>query len=75
MLRPVEPVRDQSPIPSEKGIGFSHARDILQGFAAESFRHLSQSGPLCIRQPEPRRQVGLRMRFSAARYSLRTNNS
>jgi hypothetical protein len=48
MPRPVEPVRDQSPIPSEKGIGFSHARDILQGFAAESFRDLSQSGPLCV---------------------------
>jgi hypothetical protein len=60
MPRPVEFVRDQSPIPSEKRIGFGHARDILQGFAAESFGDLSQSGPLCIRQLEPRCQVGFK---------------
>ena len=34
-----------------------NARDILQSFAAESFRNLAQGGSLRIRQPEPRRQV------------------
>jgi hypothetical protein len=58
MPRAVELLRDQSPIPSEKGIRPGNARDILQSFASESFRDLGQGGPLRIRQPEPSRQVG-----------------
>ncbi len=40
------------------GIRLGHTRDILQSFAAESFRDLGQGGSLCIRKPEPGRQVG-----------------
>jgi|SRR5258705_4412878 hypothetical protein len=55
--RSVKLLRNQSPIPGEKGIRPGNARDILQGFAAESFSDFGQGGSLRIRQPEPRRQV------------------
>jgi hypothetical protein len=54
----VELVRHQSPMPGEHGIRLGHACDILQSLTAESFRDLGQGGPLCIRQPDPTRQVG-----------------
>src|SRR5215831_14218458 len=57
MPRPVELVRDQSPILSEKRIGLGHARDLLKGFTAESFGDLGQGGSLGIRQAESGGQV------------------
>ena len=53
----VELLRDQSPIPSEKGIRLGNARDILQSFAPESFGDLGQGGSLRVRQAEAGRQV------------------
>jgi hypothetical protein len=47
--RPVELLRDQPAIPGENGIRLGNARDILQSFAAESFRDLGQGGSLRIR--------------------------
>jgi hypothetical protein len=41
MLRPVELLRHQSPIPGQKRVRLGNARDILQGFASKSFRDLS----------------------------------
>src|SRR5215813_11496722 len=55
----VELQRHQAPIPGEKGIRLGNARDILQSFAAEPFGDLGWAG-----------RCALRMRFSAARYSL-----
>jgi len=40
MLGAVELLRDQSPIPSEKGIGLGNVYDLLQSFASESFGDL-----------------------------------
>jgi len=45
-------VRNQLPIPGEKGIRLGDARDLLEGFATESFGDLGQSGSLCIGQAE-----------------------
>ena len=48
----VELVRNQLPIPGEKGIRLGDACDLLEGFATESFGDLGQSGSLCIGQAE-----------------------
>ena len=56
-MAPVELLRYQSSIPGQKGIRLGSAGDILQSFAAQSFGDLGQGGSLCIRQPQPRRQV------------------
>ena len=58
MPGPVELLGRQPSIPIEDGVRLGNARDILQGFASESFRDLSQGGPLRIRQSDPARQVG-----------------
>ena len=54
----VELVRNQLPIPGEKGIRLGDLCDILQSFASNSLSDLGQGGSLPIRQPEPGLQAG-----------------
>jgi hypothetical protein len=55
MPGPIELLGHQASIPIENGVRLGNARDILQGFASNSFRDLGQGGPLPIRQSEPAR--------------------
>ena len=71
----VELRRHQAPIPGEKGIRLGDARDILKSFAAEPFGDSARVDRSASVNRSRAGRCALRMRFSAARYSLRSNNS
>ncbi len=75
MLGSVEFLRHQSPIPDEKGVRFGNTRVSFRALRPSRF---AISAKVDRSTSDKRRRDGkwaLRMRFSAARYSLRSSNS
>jgi hypothetical protein len=58
------------PVPGEKGIWLGHARDLLEGFTAESFGDLGQGRSLGIGQAESGGQVCSENAILAAKYGF-----
>jgi hypothetical protein len=72
-LRTLEFAGDQLAVPGQDRDRPRHGCDLGENLAAQTMTDLTERGSLGVRELEPPLQLGLRMRFSAARYSFRAS--
>jgi hypothetical protein len=63
----------QLAVPGQDGVWSGHIGHLAENFAAQSMTDLAERGSLGVRELQP--PWAFRMRFSAARYSVRASSS
>jgi hypothetical protein len=71
----IELLGDEPSIPGQDGVRLGNAGDLSERFAPHTPADLGESAALGINQPQSRWQLGVRIRFSASKYSSCSRSS